>query len=91
MIDLVDLERRARDYTDRRGADSLAWEHVDALARAVLAMLPVVKAAEEWGTAECGRHLETCEEVDVTCDVQRTETALIAAIATLRRQMQEGE
>jgi hypothetical protein len=79
MIDLEKMERLAGELAPLR-------YNTDAckLARAVLAMLPVIKASIDWRTTPPSVSNSTVPWV-------RALTKMEQAIDTLRRQMQEGE
>jgi hypothetical protein len=96
MIDLVEMERLAREALEpfpaheyptpaaaREASGAIRADREQDLARALLAVLPVVRAAEKWDgdpsrvpPGDCG-----------AC----TECLLRTAVSALRRQMQEGE
>jgi hypothetical protein len=100
MIDLEKMERLAREALEpfpaheyptpaaaREASGAIRADREQDLARALLAVLPVIRAAEEWyGT----------EQADLTFDPFARDhldsiDRLKRALTTLRRQMQEGE
>ena len=71
-----EIETKARALLDRRTG---SYEHAPEIAETILALLPVVKAAEQW--RDCySPHAETCS--DARC-------VLAHAIDTMRSQLRK--
>lgn len=79
---LDEIEELARDYAHLTDPmDPWPAEWLGDLARALLAVLPVIRAAEAWHRVNTGQHTNGPQH---TLAMRDTRNALVAAIDTMR-------